>query len=163
MSHKKGKALLPFVGGLALGILLSGAGVIVGMRSLMIVEYESPMNFDETVQAVEKAVKDNGWASPGTMNLNKSLAKHGVLFKPKVRLVQLCKAPYAAKVLADARHLSTMMPCRFSIFEDKNGKVRIAKLNTGLMGKLMGGIVAEVMGGNVAADEEKILRAVLGK
>jgi uncharacterized protein (DUF302 family) len=162
-NRRSGRAYLPFLGGLALGVLLTGAGGIAAMRSLMIVEYESPLSFDATVSAMEQAVIKNGWSSPGTMNLNKSLAKHGVRFGPRVRLVQLCKAPYAAKVLEDAREMATMMPCRFAVYEGPGGKVRIAKLNTGLMGKLFGGTVAEVMGGKVAADEQKMLDAVLEK
>ena len=67
------------------------------------------------------------------------------------------------EVLTDARHMSTMMPCRFAIYEGKDGKVHIAKLNTGLLGKVFGGTVAEIMGGKVAVDEEKILRSILGK
>ena len=109
--NKSGKAYLPFLGGFALGVLLTSVGVVAGIRSFMIVQYESPKNFEETVKVVEQAIKDHGWASPGTMNLNKSLSKHGVHFGPKVRLVQLCKAPYAAEVLTDARHMATMMPC----------------------------------------------------
>ena len=162
-SNKVGRAYLPFLGGFTLGVLLTCVGVVVGIRSMMVVRYESPKSFDETVAAVEQAIKDNGWVSPGTMNMNKSLAKHGVHFAPKVRLVQACKAPYAAKVLADARHMATMMPCRFAVYEGQDGKVHIAKLNTGLMGKLFGGTVAEIMGGKVAVDEEKILRSILGK
>ena len=162
-NNRRGRAYLTFLGGFVLGILITCVGVVAGMRSLMIVQYESPKSFDETVTAVERAIKANGWASPGTMNLNKSMAKHGVKFAPQVRLVQACNAPYAAKVLTDARHMSTMMPCRFAIYEGKDGKVHIAKLNTGLLGKVFGGTVAEVMGGKVAADEEKMLRSVLGK
>jgi uncharacterized protein (DUF302 family) len=162
MKRKRGKALLPFIGGLALGVALTLAGTIVGMRSLMVLRYDSPRGFDETVRAVEQAARAQGWATPGTMNLNKSMAKHGVSFKPKVRLVRLCKAKYASKVLGESRHMATMMPCRIAVYETDDGRVRVAKLNTGLLGKLFGGVVAEIMGGKVAADEEKILRSVLG-
>ena len=41
------------------------------------------------------------------------MAKHGVEFKPRVKLVKLCKAEYAQSVLASDRHISTMMPCTF--------------------------------------------------
>jgi uncharacterized protein (DUF302 family) len=160
-AEKRGRALPAFVGGLALGVALALAGIVVGMRSLMVLHYDSPRGFDETVLAVESAAKAAGWATPGTMNLNKSMAKHGVNFKPRVRLVRLCKAPYAAKVLGGARHMATMMPCRIAVYETDEGKVKIAKLNTGLLGKVFGGVVAEIMGGKVAADEEKILATVL--
>jgi uncharacterized protein (DUF302 family) len=147
--------------GLVLGIVLSIAGVILLMPGMMIKTHESSLGFEETVAALEQSITDNGWTSPGTMNLNNSMAKHGVEFGPRIRLVRMCKAEYASQVLAGDRHVSSLMPCRVAVWEGDDGKVCISKMNTGLMGKLFGGTIAEVMGGYVAEDEEKILAPVL--
>jgi hypothetical protein len=49
------------------------------------------------------------------------------------------------------------MPCSIGVYEGDDGRVYVAKMNTGLMGKMFGGNVAQVMGGAVAEDEAKIL------
>jgi len=143
------------------GIIVTLLLVVVGMRSLMILEYESPLSFDDTVTQLEQSIKDQGWTVAESKNFNKSMEKHGVTFKPRVRLIQLCKAPYAAEVLLDARHVACLMPCTFAVYESDDGMVKISKMNTGLMGKMFGGTISRVMGGAVTEDEEKILSKVL--
>jgi uncharacterized protein (DUF302 family) len=149
--------------GLAAGFLLCGIIVFAAMPSLMIVTAESTLGFNETVAALEKRIPEHGWIVSGDkpLDMNKSMAKHGVTFTPRVKLVKLCKADYAKSVLTTDRHVSTMMPCTFSVWEDDDGKVYLSKMNMGLMAKMFGGNVAKVMGGPVVEDEEKILAGLL--
>jgi len=149
--------------GLVIGFLLCGVVVFTTMPSLMIVTAESKLGFDETVAALEKRIPERGWVISGDkpIDMNKSMAKHGVTFEPRVKLVKLCKAEYAKSVLTTDRHVSTMMPCTFSVWEGDDGKVYLSKMNMGLMAKMFGGNVAKVMGGHVVEDEEKILEGFL--
>lgn len=149
--------------GLAAGFLLCGIIVFTAMPSLMIVTAESTLGFNETVEALEKRITEQGWVISGDkpIDMNQSMAKHGVTFTPRVKLVKLCKADYAKSVLTTDRHVSTMMPCTFSVWEDDDGKVYLSKMNMALMAKMFGGNVAKVMGGPVVEDEEKILAGLL--
>ena len=151
--------------GLVIGFVLCGVVVFTVMPSLMIVTAESTLGFDETVAALEKRIPEQGWVIPGEkpIDTNKSMAKQGVTFEPRVKLVKLCKAEYAKNVLSTDRHVSTMMPCTFSVWEGDDGKVYLSKMNMGLMAKMFGGNVAKVMGGHVVEDEEKILEGLLKK
>lgn len=161
MKRRRGLALAPFLGGLLVGMLLMAGITVVAMRATMISVYESTKDFDGTVQAVEKAIEDAGWSIPSSTRMNDTLKKHGVDFAPKVQLIKLCKAPYAAEVLKDARHVACLMPCTIAIYEGDDGKVHLSKMNTGLMGKVFGGTIARVMGGKVAADEAKMLEGIV--
>ncbi len=131
------------------------------MPSMMIVTHESPLGFDETVTALEGSIAENGWVVSAVMDLNKSMAKHGVELEPRVKVVKLCKPEYAKSVLTTDRHVSTMMPCSFAVWEDDDGKVKISKMNMKLMAKMFGGNVEKVMGGKVVADERAILAKIL--
>jgi uncharacterized protein (DUF302 family) len=115
------------------------------------------------VSAIEESIKSNGWSSPGTMDIKKAINKKGVAFGPKVKAIKLCKPQYAAEVLTDERHVASLMPCTIAVYEDDSGKVKISKMNTGLMGKIFGGTIARVMGGKVAVDESKIIAPVVKK
>lgn len=160
-SARGGAWLGPAVGGFVVGILATAVAVYLIMPGMMIVTHESKLGFDETVAAIEAKMAEEGWASPATINLNKSLEKHGHPLDAQVRVVQLCKAEYASDVLKTDRYVSSLMPCAISVWEADDGTVHVSKMNTGLMGKLFGGNIAKVMGGKVAAEERRILAAVL--
>jgi uncharacterized protein (DUF302 family) len=151
-----------FAVGLACGFVLAIAVTVVVMRrSLLSVVPSRFGTVAETVAALEAGIAAApGWSSPGTRDMNGMMAKHGVAFAPQVRLVETCKAPYAAEVLRDARAVATLMPCAIAVYEDDDGKVWLSKMNTGLMAKVLGGTVARVMGGKVAVEEEQVLGAV---
>lgn len=161
MTYQKPSMLPPFVGGLVFGVILTGVLVWLVMPGMMIVTHESKLGFEDTIAAIQQAMDVEDWASPGTINLNKSMAKHGEQFDPQVRVIQLCKAPYAREVLTTDRYVSCLMPCTISVWEDDAGKVHVSKMNTGLMGKMFGGTIAKVMGGKVADEEKAILASVV--
>ena len=154
---------VPGILGVMIGFLLCGIVVFTAMPSLMIVTRESKLGFDETVEYLAKRIPEYGWVISGDqpIDMNKSLAKHGVTFKPRVKLLKLCKAEYAKSVLATDRHVSTMMPCTFSVWESDDGKVYLSKMNMAMMAKMFGGNIAKVMGNRVVHDEEKILQGLL--
>lgn len=158
--------------GLAKGLLIALAGFVIGaalagflgwslMPGMMIHEKPSKLGFDETVSALEKSIVDNGWTHSGTRDLQKSLARQGVEFPHRVKVVELCKPEYAADVLGTDRYVATLMPCAIAVYENQAGQVMISSMNTGLMGKMFGGNIAEVMGEFVARDEARILAPVL--
>lgn len=165
MSHnkKQGKArpLVTFLAGLIAGALLCAAAFFTLMPSMMIITKESAMGFDETVQALQKAISEQGWVVSGVRDMNKSLAKHGVELGPGVKLVELCNPGYAKSVLTTDRFVSTMMPCTFGVWRADDERVYLSRINMKLMARMFGGNIAKVMGGQVAQDEDKILADVL--
>jgi uncharacterized protein (DUF302 family) len=148
-----------------IGIVIGAAGTGLAawalMPSMMIDQYPSQYGLDETVSQLKAAVKKQGWVVSGVRNMNTSLAKHDVDFPRQVRLVEICHPQYAESILSTDRHLATLMPCAFAVYEGDDGQVYVSGMNTGLMGKLFGGNVADVMGGSVAADEHEILSTVI--
>jgi uncharacterized protein (DUF302 family) len=170
MSEPRQKATKPYdrksllagglVGALA-GAALCGLVIFRTMPSLMIVTHESELGFDETVAALEKSIQQQGWVVSSVMDMNKSMAKHGVEFEPRVKLVKLCNPEYAKSVLTTDRYVSPLMPCTFAVWEDDDGKVHLSKMNMGVMAKMFGGNIAEVMGGKVAKDEQTILSGIV--
>ena len=149
--------VLAAVGGFVAAIVL----MVVLMPKMMIVTEPSRFDFEKTVSVLEASIEENGWVSPGTMNMNQAMARHGVEFSPQVRLIKLCKAAYAKDVLTTDRYISCMMPCTISIWEDDDGKVFISKINMGLMANMFGGNIKKVMGTDVVRDEKKILQGIL--
>ncbi len=164
-SHNKNPWTLPILC-LVVGLLLgAGITVLVGwqaMPGMMLTVRESTYpDVDRTCEELKEAIEANGWDCPAIRDMNKSMAKHGVRFDRPVRIVELCKADYAKRVLSTNPEVSTLMPCAWGVYEGPDGKVYISGMNMGLMGKMFGGTIADVMGGQVSADEHKILQAVI--
>ena len=147
--------------GLVIGVVLTGAAIVTAMPKMMIVTQESRLGFDETVAALEQAIPQQGWVVSTVSDMNKSMAKHGVEFEPRVKLVKLCKPEYAQSVLTTDRHVSTLMPCTLAVWEGDDGKVYLSKMNMSLMARMFGGNIAKVMGGSVARDEHAILSGIV--
>ena len=149
--------------GLVVGAAGAGLVMVKAMPGMMIVTRPSRLGFEETVRAVQKGIEAQGWSSPATLNMNKSMAKHGVTLEPQVRVIQLCQPEYAKDVLTTDRYVASLMPCSIAVYESDDGRVCVSKMNTGLMGTLFGGNIAEVMGGKVAKDEQAILTNVVAE
>ena len=154
-----------FVGlaGFGAGVLLLAAGLWLGASRLMLVERESPLGVDDTVAALSAAAAELDWAVPKVYRLCEGLAQHGHRVRP-VAVVELCKPDYAAEILKvdHARVVSSMMPCRISVYERADGGVLLSRLNTELMGRLFPAPVSEVMA-RASADTRRIIERALGE
>ena len=149
--------------GFIVGILLCAVIVFKLMPSMMIVTRECKLNFDETIAALEERIPQNGWSIKEIKNLNDELNEAGIGFKPRTKLIKLCKAEYAKSVLSSDRYISCLMPCTISVWEDDDGKVYLSKMNVALMAKMFGGNIAKVMGKEVGRDERIMIKGLLKK
>jgi len=65
----------------------------------------------------------------------------------RVGSLSICNPRYASKILFDdSNHsVSAFMPLAIGVYEDRNGRVFVSRLNLGLMGMMFGGTIADVM------------------
>ncbi len=151
-----------FLFGLILGLLIVGGLVYTKAPGMMIHEQVSPVGLDETVQRITRTALADGWAVQSIIELEKSIKKNGGGDVLPIRLVNLCEAHHAFKLMSqdDIRRLSVFLPCTVSIYEKTDGKTYVSTMNAELFGKLMGGLVAEVMGDEVAHAQAKFVDAI---
>jgi uncharacterized protein (DUF302 family) len=156
------KTLLIFLGGVLVGAAALMMLMYFAAPGMMLSERQSPLSLDKTVAALEAAAKQEGWVVSSIAKLDQSVKKHGGPDMRPVRLVNLCQAQHAGKILTDddARFVSVMMPCTISVYEKSDGSVWMASMNPGLMGRIFGGVISEVMAGPVAEAQAKFLDSV---
>jgi len=147
--------------GIVIGVIASLGSVALMAPRLMLVENLSPLPLEETVKAISVAAEKANWTISGVAELEKSVKKHGGPEVLPVRLINLCQAHHAGKILADdqARIASVLMPCTISVYTKSDGKTYIGSMNAGLMAKLFGGTIGEVMGGAVATEQQSFIQA----
>lgn len=140
-------------------VILAGVASGCSMKSMMVEERVSPYGVDETVAKIQSNAKAIGWVAPDVRNMKKSILKNGGQdIGGEVRIVELCNAGHAGKILAqdEGRYSALLMPCSIAVYDKKDGKVYVSNMKAGTMGSMMGGIVAEVMA-DVDVDQKKIL------
>jgi len=149
------------LGGIA-GFLLMGLIVWFTMPSMMINVHASPYGFEETVDAMQESVAAQpGWKVAQVFDIQKNIIEAGHPGMTRVKIVALCNANYAHRILEDDsdKVVTTMMPLGLGIYETSNGDVYISEMNVGLVGKMFGGTISEVMG-DASADIARIISAV---
>ena len=147
--------------GFVIGIIVMGLVVYSTASDIMIVENESKYGFDETIEKIQQASDQMGWKIPAIHRIDKSVNKAGYYSLP-VAVIELCKPSHAAKVLEndDDKVVTSMMPCRVSIYQTRSGKVIVSRMNTGLVSKVFSETVAETMEA-ATKDTEEIFNTVI--
>lgn len=145
--------------GIVIGAVLVGAAGWLMMPGMMLNEYRSPLDVEETVEVIKERALAQGWVVAGVMPLDESVKKNGGGDLPPVRLVNLCQPHHAHAILNedDNKVVSVMMPCTISVYRKDDGHTYIGVMNAGLLGKMFGGTVARVMGGDVAAAQKTFI------
>lgn len=80
-------------------------------------------SFDEAVVSVLQSVEQKGWALFNVYDIKERLAAKGFT-QDKLKIIEICSAKNANKLLEKNRLVSLCMPCKINVLED-NGKVRI--------------------------------------
>ncbi|HEY0635978.1 MAG TPA: DUF302 domain-containing protein [Gammaproteobacteria bacterium] len=125
---------------------LTSAQAAPSPRDLFI-ESVSPLGFTQTVEALQAEMKTQGWNVLATHDLSAALAKKGHTVLP-VSIIEACSGKFSVNLLKkdETRYVSSLLPCRLSVYETSDGKVIISRMNTSAMGAQMEPAVAEVMG-----------------
>lgn len=141
------------------GLIVAFMIVFFTMPSMMIVKRKSTLSFDQTIEKISTNIRNEGWSIMGVRRIDNSIKNHGRDTKIKVALIELCHPDYANAIISDrtATHISVMMPCTISVYENEEHEVSIATMNTAPMGYMFGGIVKEIMAGKVAPAQKKFL------
>ncbi|MFH1676894.1 MAG: DUF302 domain-containing protein [bacterium] len=83
----------------------------------MLFEKESKNSVEEVARKVEEATKANGFGVMGVFDLKMKMAEKGVDFAPECRIIEVCNPHQAKKVLDADIAISTVLPCRISVYE----------------------------------------------
>jgi uncharacterized protein (DUF302 family) len=92
---------------------------------LYIVESKKPL--EQVAKDLEEAVTRHKFGVLGVHDLKATMAKKGVDFARECRIFEVCNPHQAKKVLEANLEISTALPCRISVYEDR-GTVKLATI-----------------------------------
>jgi uncharacterized protein (DUF302 family) len=112
----------------------------------MFLESVSPLKFDETVAALKAEIAANGWMLVAAHDLSAAVAKSGQTILP-VTIIEACSGKFSVPLLKNdqTRYISSLLPCRVSVYQTHDGKVIISRMNIPAMSQQMEPIVSDVM------------------
>lgn len=85
----------------------------------------SNKSVDEVVKTIEEKISDYQFGILHIHNVKETLNSKGLEFKNECRILDICKPAVAQEVLSRDMSISSMMPCKISVYED-NGQTFIA-------------------------------------
>lgn len=127
----------------------------------MFLENESKFGFEETVEKVKTGFEGKSWKISAIHDLQQTLKGFGKEVLP-VRVFSVCHPKHSGRILEldDERILSSMMPCRVSIYQKSDGKTYISRINSLSMAQSFEGVMGEVMTGTSLEIEEILKEAI---
>ncbi len=81
---------------------------------------ETDKSFDQASTDLESAVKHHGFGVLHIHDLGTTLRSKGIAFNEQCRIFEVCNPGQAAKVLSIDMRLNMALPCRISVFTEKN-------------------------------------------
>jgi uncharacterized protein (DUF302 family) len=93
----------------------------------MLFKLSSDKSVSEAAAALQAAVQANRFGVMQVHNLRETMTKKGVDFARECLIFEVCQPQQAKKVLEQNMSLSTMLPCRISLYEE-GGKTILASL-----------------------------------
>ncbi len=147
--------------------MLGGTGAAAGEPPAatadiqMLIERQSPLGFEETLERIEANARDIGWKVPQKwkVDFQRNFKKiTGTDIGPS-RVLKMCEPFAAAKLLVkdEYKQLAAMMPCTIAVYEKSDGKTYIAMMNLDAMAQMYGGDVKD-MAAELAPQMEQMLK-----
>ncbi len=87
---------------------------------------ETTKSVDEAVTAIESKAQEKGFRVLHIHDVKATLAAKGFEIEP-MKIVEICNAGFASRVLAKDKKISLMLPCPISVFVEA-GKTYISAL-----------------------------------
>jgi uncharacterized protein (DUF302 family) len=137
------------------GAVITNIGVVLTVRSLIVREYRSPLDFSSTVQTIASNAGSRGWkvskayehpALPQSVNRNLG----------SVQLIELSHPRYTSEALQFGPNRCVAMTPQTLIVYEQNGQVFVSSVNNGVIGRFFRRQAAGPMT-KVRGDEKEIL------
>ena len=93
----------------------------------MLIKLSTDESISEVASALPVAAQANRFGVMQVHNLKETMAKKGVAFTRECLIFEVCQPQQAKEVLQRNMSISTMLPCRISVYEER-GKTILATL-----------------------------------
>lgn len=130
------------------------------MMAVMFDYRRSKLGFDDTVNAIVNNASKRNWQKPEVSDMQTAIQQSGDSDAKRMKVVATCPADANARLAKVSEGKLPPLPCRYTVFEDKSGKVYVVRLNTPMFAKSLKGSPAMVLA-DISAEEDSMLKAIV--
>ena len=130
------------------------------MMAVMFDLKTSKLGFEETVAAIRTAAEKRGWKVDQVHDVQAAMKAEGAKDAPRMKVIVTCPKDANEQLAKASQGKAPPLPCRVTVFEAKDGKVQVMRLNTGMLAKAMQGESAKVLA-QVAGEEEAVMQGIV--
>ncbi len=116
--------------------------------------------FDEAVEKVTEALKEQGFGVLTTIDVSGTLKKKLDVDVPRQTILGACNPNYAYQALQREEHLGVLLPCNVVVRETADGKVEVAAVDAQAMLGVVGNAEMTEIAGTVNGLMQKAVDAV---
>jgi uncharacterized protein (DUF302 family) len=125
--------------------------------SQMSYERRSTFGFDETVTAVLESARGAGWVVLATHDMQQRFVSKNIEWHQGLTIVEICKAAYAAPMVAASSEVALHLPCPIVIRQLPEGQVYVSVLRP----EYVAGLFEEIDFGQGPLAAEDEVRAIV--
>lgn len=130
------------------------------MMSVMFDLRKSRLGFDETVNAIRVGAQKRGWKLGETQDMGAAMREAGAKDAKRMKVISLCPAGANEKVSKAGGGKTPPLPCRATVFDGKDGKIYLMRMNLANMSKTLPGDLGKAMA-EVAAEEDALYKDIV--
>lgn len=154
----------------ALGLLLAGPAIAqtapppskeqvqaammrqMQMMAIMFDYRKSKLSFDDTVSAISASAAKHGWGVSQVHDLQGPMSQAGAMDSKRMKVIATCPKAANERLAKVSGGKLPPLPCRITVFEAKDGKAYVVRMNTAMLARTLKDEPAKVM--NDIANEE---------
>ncbi|MBI5330273.1 MAG: DUF302 domain-containing protein [Betaproteobacteria bacterium] len=121
------------------------------------------LGFEETVAAIRDGAGKRGWSVGGVQDVQSTLQQQGVKDARRMKVVFLCIKDANERLAKVYGGKAPGLPCRATVFEDKEGVIHLLRMNTSAMARLTVGEGAKELArilAEIGAEEDALYKGL---
>lgn len=120
----------------------------------------SRFGFDETVASLSSAIEKQGWQKGQVHDIKPDVTQAGANENKQMKIIMACPNDFNDKLAKASQGKLPPHPCRFTVFEGRDGKAYVVRMNSAQLGKGIKGEASKLMS-EIGAEEEAILKHIV--
>lgn len=120
---------------------------------------DSKLGFEETVAALRTAAERRGWVVERVEDIQAAMKAQGAKDAPRMKVLFACPKEANEQLHRASGGKLPPLPCRLTVFESKEGKTQVMRMNTSNLAKAVQGEASKVLA-QVAGEEEAVLKSI---
>ena len=130
------------------------------MMAIMFDYRKSRFGFEDTISAIAASATKHGWSVGLVHDMQPSMKQNGVSDAKRMKVLATCPKDANERLIRASQGKLPPLPCRITIFEGKDGKVYIVRMNTALLARGLKDEPARVMT-DIANEEAEALKGIV--